>query len=121
MSVCVASSPMNTATKQAEEFRSLSHHQSSTRMKHHLEIESLRNSIFAFESRDSSSNDSASSVSATATTSKRSRRHSRRARLGKRFSTTSTVLAESTITNPNFSQVNYWYVDNVLIKCLIWS
>mmetsp|Transcript_45355 Transcript_45355/g.33138 ORF Transcript_45355/g.33138 Transcript_45355/m.33138 type:complete len:420 (-) Transcript_45355:823-2082(-) len=37
----------------------------------------------------------------------KSKRRSRRARLGRKFSTTSTVLARNTITNPNFSQVNY--------------
>lgn len=86
------------------------------------EIAELRGSISNHESADAastpvssehgtdiSSNPSpATTASSTSRKSSSSKRASRRARLGKQFSTTSTVLARTTITNPNFSQVNYW-------------
>lgn len=105
MSACFVS-PLSTATTPAELFGSHSH-QCSSGIQLPAEVAGLRNSIFAFESRDAGAKSTASSAPATETTPKKSRRHSRRSRLGKRFSTTSTVLAKSTITNPNFSQVNY--------------
>lgn len=57
---------------------------------------------------DASKQSPAAPASSTSRKSSSSKRASRRARLGKQFSTTSTVLARTTITNPNFSQVNYW-------------
>lgn len=110
MSTCFVS-PLSTATTPAELFGSHSH-QCSSGIQLPAEVAGLRNSIFAFESRDAGAKSTASSAPATETSPKKSRRHSRRSRLGKRFSTTSTVLAKSTITNPNFSQVNYWYVND---------
>lgn len=93
-----------------------------------MEIAGLRSAIVSFENTDpaiannsnnNNSNNTAdlsSNRSGSAngvpqeSTPKKSKRHCRRVRLGKQFSTTSTVLARNTITNPNFSQVNYWYV-----------
>lgn len=86
------------------------------------EIAELRSSISNHESADvvstpvpsehgsdiSSNPSQATTASSTSRKSSSTKRASRRARLGKQFSTTSTVLARTTITNPNFSQVNYW-------------
>lgn len=106
MSTCVVS-PLSTASSTPQQTSFLIHNERrSDGIQLPKEIAELKSTIFKFENTKELDENRARSVQVLDTAPKKSRR-SRYSRLRKRFSTTSTVFAKSTIINPNFSQVNY--------------